>query len=324
MCKLGQNIQIECIPLDRIDLTDTQYKICREEEDITALALAIKERGLASVPLVRPLGDSYTVVLGLKQIKALVHNQYTGKLVCQTTPLASELDYAMLAISDLAFQRQLTPAELIQSLLLLGPFMDPICLSEKAVSLFNTRLNPEYIQALYTIGAMPPQVLELLDAGSLSIKSARRLSTGSPESVACFLALFSVVKSSTSKQMEIITHFLEICAREKLNPMTLFQQKELQEILAHPSDDPGFKGDLLRRYLIERRFPVLEKKRRDIQKKIKSLGLEPGMKLGVPENFEGMTYTLGFEFQTRAEFDHRVKFLDRLSDHPALQEILER
>ncbi|RLB88733.1 MAG: hypothetical protein DRH26_13020, partial [Deltaproteobacteria bacterium] len=81
--------QVLHIPLEKIDLTDTRYQISREADDITGLAQSIKETGLTSLPLVRPqreTAESYCLVSGFKRIKALIHNGYRGKVVCQTLP----------------------------------------------------------------------------------------------------------------------------------------------------------------------------------------------------------------------------------------------
>ncbi len=325
--------RISHIPLVKIDLTDTRYRISREDEDITALAQSIKETGLTSLPIVRPpgesgqsrkSGESYIVVSGFKRIKALIHNGYTGTVVCQTCPKASEADYAIRAISDNAYQRQLSPSELVQSVRLLGRFMNPRVIAEKSLTIFNTGFNPGYIKDLLKIGDLPKQALDLMDEGQLSIKSAKKISRDNPALANCFISLFSGIKASSSKQMEIITNFLEIAAREHLNPPDLYREKGIQEILLHDSKDLGFKGNLLRNYLTQRRFPFLEKKRQEVQEKINSLKLSPGVKLAIPENFESMTYSLSLEFKTRAEFETRVASLNRISTHPALEEILKR
>jgi len=333
MSNPARELQISHIPLARIDLGDTRYRISSEDEDITALAQSIKETGLTSLPIVRPpkesdesveSGKSYIVVSGFKRIKALIHNGYTGKVVCQTYPKASETDCAIRAISDNAFQRQLTPAELIQSVRLLGRYMEPHSMAEKSLIIFNTRFNPGYIKDLLKIGDLPKQAFELMDTGKLSIKSAKKISRDTPALARCFISLFSGIKASSSKQMEIITNFLEIAARENLNPTDLYQEKGIQEILFHDSKDFGFKGNLLRNYLTQRRFPFLEKKRQEVQEKINSLKLSPGVKLAIPENFESTAYSLFLEFKTPAEFETRVASLGRISTHPALEDILKR
>ncbi len=182
MSNPAHEIKIFHIPLARIDLADTRYMISREDEDITALAQSIKETGLTSLPIVRPpgesgqSGESYIVVSGFKRIKALIRNCYTGKVVCQTYPAASEADYAIRAISDNAYQRQLSPAELVQSVRLLGRFMEPQVIAEKSLTIFNARFNPGYIKDLLKIGDLPKQALELMDEGQLSIKSAKKIS----------------------------------------------------------------------------------------------------------------------------------------------------
>lgn len=316
------------IPLSSIDLADTRYRISKGDDDIEGLALSIKEMGLTSLPLVRPMVkscDTYIVVAGFKRINALVHNGFKGNVVCQTLPQASEADHAVHAVSDNAFQRPLTPAELIKSILILTQFMDKPLIAEKSLSIFNTHLNPGYINDLQKIGNfLPPEGLELMDDGRLSIKSAKKIAGVSPELANCFVSLFSAINTSSSKQMEIITNFFEIAAREKISPLELFQDQKIQDILVSDNKDLGFKGNLLRGYLMERRFPLLEKKRQEIQKKINSLKLGSGIKLNLPDNFESTTYSLTFEFKNIAEFTNRVAAVDRISNHPDLVEILKR
>ena len=315
------------ISLNSIDLADTRYRISKEEDDIEGLAQSIKQNGLTSLPLVRPMGksgDTYIVVAGFKRISALVHNGFKGDVVCQTLPQASEADYAVHAVSDNAFSRSLTPAELIKSILILTQFMDTNLIAEKSLSIFNTQLNQGYINDLQKIGTyLPPGGVKLMDDNRLSIKSAKKISS-EPTVANCFVSLFSAIKTSSSKQMEIITNFLEIAAREKISPLDLYQDKKIQDILVSDNKDLGFKGNLLRYCLIERRFPHLEKKRQETQKKINSLKLGPGIKLNLPDNFESTRYSLTFEFKNLAEFSNRVDAINRVSNHPDLVEILKR
>jgi len=317
-------IKISHVPLAAINLADTQYRISRENEDITSLAQSIKEIGLTSLPFVRSQGNSYIVVSGFKRITALVRNGFTGIVVCQTIPGASKADSAVRAVSDNAFQRQLTPGELVQSILLLGRFLEPDLIAKNSLFIFNTRFSLGHIKDLQKIGTLPQNPRELMDDGRLSIKAAKKISNQPMAIANCFMTLFSRIKSSSSKQMEIITNFLEISARENISPIDLYQEKEIQEILDHDNKDLGFKGNLLRSHLVKRRFPFLEKKRRDIGKKINSLKLGSGIKLEVPDNFEGMTYSCSFDFKTSAEFTSQVAFLDKISSHPGLEDILTR
>jgi ParB family chromosome partitioning protein len=316
------------IPLSSIDIADTRYRISKGDDDIAGLALSIKQNGLTSLPLVRAMGkssDTYIVVAGFKRINALVHNGFKGNVVCQTLPQATEADYAVHAVSDNAFSRPLTPAELIKSILILTQFMDKNLIAEKSLSIFNTQLNPGYINDLQKIGTFLPQGgLKLMDDGRLSIKSAKKISGEPPGLANCFVSLFSAIKTSSSKQMEIITNFLEIAARENISPMDLYQDKKIQDILVSDNKDLGFKGNLLRYCLIERRFPHLEKKRQESQKKINSLKLGPGIKLNLPDNFESTSYSLTFEFKNLADFTNRADVIDKVSKHPDLVEILKR
>lgn len=342
MSDLTEEIQVLHIPqvlhiqLDKIDLTDTRYQISREAGDIAGMAQSIRETGMTRLPLVRSQkepkesgeasepSESYLLISGFKWIKALVHNGYKDKVACQIFPGASEVDCAVRAISDTAFSRPLTPGELIRSIELLGRSMDAADIAKRSLRIFNTQFNARYIKDLQQIGTLPPKAHELMDDGRLSIKSAKKIASTPPALANCFVSLFSAVKTSASKQMEIIANFLEIAAREKIPPQSLYQEKQIQEILTLDNKDLGHKGNLLRRYLVERRFPSLEKKRQEIQKKINSLKLGPGIKFMVPDNFESMIYACSFEFKTSVEYAARVACLERVSTDPVLEEILKR
>jgi len=316
--------QVLSIPLARIDLTNFKYRISREDEDIKSLALSIKETGLTQLPFVRPVGDSYAIVTGFNQVQAMLQNNDRDKVVCLTIPGVSEKKCVIIAISNITIQRPLTPVELIKGLVLLSSFMDEKIIAEKSFSIFNLQLNARYIKELYAIHSMPSMVLDLLDDNRLSIKSAKKISNYDPDLVDCLFSVFSAIKISSSKQMDIITCWMEIAAREKINPIKLYHENEIQKILLHENEDAGFKGNLLRSYLNKRRFPFLEKKQKDIREKIKELKLGKDLKLTLPENFESMSYSMTFDFKTLKEFQSRTVSLDRVSKHPALKEILER
>jgi hypothetical protein len=202
--------------------------------------------------------------------------------------------------------------------------MDPALMAKRSLGIFNAPLNLGYIKDLQKIATLPPKAQELMDDGRLSIKSARKISTCPPQLAACFVTLFSCVKTSASKQMEIIANFMEIAARENTRPTSLFEEREIQAILTLDSKDLGYKGNLLRQYLAQKRFPSLEKTRQAVQKQIHSLKLGPGIKFVVPDNFESMTYACSFEFKTVAEYMSRVACLDKISTHAGLEEILKR
>ena len=327
-----QDRKIVYIPLSDIDLTDNRYRVSRAGGDLSSLALSIEKTGLTVPPLVCRQGrsESFIIVTGFKRILAMAKIGMET-IPCQVISGASEADYALCAVSENAFQRELTPGELIRAIEILDRVMDIQAMADQAVAIFNTPLNTGYFKALSRIHSLGSQGLALLDSGRLSIKAAKKIISLDKESIDCLLRLFSRIKTSSSKQMEIITNLLEIAAREKITPEQICKEKTIQDVLYPTGDndkglhkDPGAVGNQVRSHLRQRRYPELEKNKMAIQKKIRALKLDSGIRMILPENFESMVYTLSFDFKNTGEFQNKVSSIDTLAAHQDFIEILDR
>jgi len=301
--------------------------------DLSSLALSIEQTGLKVPPLVCRLQseEKCLIVNGFKRIAAMAKIGIET-IPCQVISDASEADYALCSVSENAFQRELTPGELIRAIEVLGRVMDIQAIADQAMAIFNTQLNAGYIKVLSRIHSLGSRALALLDSGWLSIKAAKKIISLDKESIDCFLRLFSRIKTSSSKQMEIITNLLEIGSREKITTTQVCKEKPIQEILYPTSKDndkglhkdPGAAGNLVRSYLRQRRYPEIEKNRLDIQKKIQALKLSSGIRMILPDNFESMVYTISFDFKSTDEFQNKVSSIDTLAAHPDFKAILDR
>ncbi len=331
-----QDRKIVHIPLSEIDLTDTRYRVSKAGGDLSSLALSIEQTGLAVPPLVCQApkdldSPEFIIVTGFKRITAMTESGWST-IPCQVMSGASERDHAICAISENSFQRELTPGELIRAIEILGRVMDIQTMADQALAVFNIQLNAGYIKALSKINTLGSQALELLESGRLSIKAAKKIVSLNKDFIDCFLRLFSRIKTSSSKQMEIITSLLEIAAREKTTPEKICGEKLFKEILEpNPGNnergghkDPGAAGNLVRTYLRQRRYPELEKNRLIIQKKVQALKLNPGIRIILPENFESMVYSISFDFKTPKEFQTQLSSIESLVTHPDFKEILDR
>ena len=98
-----------------------------------------------------------------------------SRITCRVVPAGKNLDAAMVAVTENAFSRELTSAELIRAIVLLLRFMDAKSIAKNATSIFNMPLNAGYINTLARINTMPDPVLDLLDQGRISIKACKRL-----------------------------------------------------------------------------------------------------------------------------------------------------
>src|SRR6056297_2092839 len=320
------------IPVSEIDLSDTGFRITNPCHDIEHLSTSICQYGIMVAPLVLYGQDKYIVVSGFRRIEAARHAGLS-RVTCRVMPAGDTLGAAMAAVTENAFSRELTPAELIRSIALLLRFMDAERIAKNATSIVNRSLNTRYINTLAHIHAMPDSVLDLLDKGKISIKACKNLVSMDAETQTEFLHLFSLIKVSSGLQMEIITWAKEICALEKISLSRLIQESLLA---TNESDGPGLEGSDLghrdmgalgkqfKAFLVQRRFPALTAAKNQVRKQIKALELDSGLQLAVPENFEGLVYTMQMEFKTMDEFKTRLNRLAEIADNHNFKFLVDR
>lgn len=320
------------IPVSEIDLSDTGFRITSPCHDIEHLSASISQYGIMVAPLVLYGQDKYIVVSGFRRIEAA---RYAGlpRITCRVMPAGKNTGAAMAAVTENAFSRELTPAELIRATALLLDFMDAENIAKNAASIFNRPLNTGYIKTLARIHAMPDAVLDLLDKGRISIKACKTLVAMDAETQTEFLHLFSLIKVSSGIQMEIIAWAKEICALEKISLSRLIQESPLG---TNESDDPGLMGSGLghrdmsalgkqfKAFLVQRRFPALTAAKNQAREHIKALELDSGLQLAVPENFEGLVYTMQMEFKNVDEFKTHLNRLAELADNPDFKFLVDR
>jgi len=310
------------IDFSDLDLSDQRYKISFSLYDTDFLAKSIKETGLITPPVVRLINEKYIIVSGFNRINAQRLNNTKKCIVEKIPPDATDYNCLLIAITALAFKRPLSLAEQILSIRCLNHFLDEKQIEEKAPALFNTRLNTRYIKDLIAITSLPELALTLIDKGQLSFKSARRLADLDTETAESFLTLFSHIKASQNKQLEIILNIMEISARESIEPIFFFNHQSIQTILKDKNKEPGLKTTLLRSFLFEQRFPTIAKTRTHVKEKIECVKFGSHVKFLPPENFEGQHYTTSFTAKNYHEFKARVDHLAKLLDKKELKEIL--
>lgn len=322
------------IPVSEIDLSDTGFRITGPHHDIKHLSASISQYGMMVAPLVLCGQDKYIVVSGFRRIEAARHAGLS-RITCRVMPAGDNLDAAaMAAVTENAFSRELTPAELIRATALILRFMDAKNIAKNAILIFNMPLNAGYINTLARIHAMPDPALNLLDQGRISIKACKRLVSMDVDTLTEFLHLFSMIKVSSGIQMEIIAWAKEICALEKISLSRLIQESPLGVVnngdgigqggssLGHR--DMGALGKQFKAFLAHRRFPALTAAKTLALEQIKALELDSGLQLAVPENFEGMVYAMQMEFKNMGEFKTRLNRLAELADHHDFKSLVNR
>ncbi|MBU0463064.1 MAG: ParB/RepB/Spo0J family partition protein [Proteobacteria bacterium] len=314
------------ININDIDLTDERYKISFSKKDICFLARSFRETGLIYPPIVRPLNNKFIIISGFNRIRAHIHNNRVHNneikiLVYKTKPDTTDYQCLLKSITSLAFQRQLTLAELIICTRRLYQFSDKQQIAEKSPAIFNTELAEGFVGDLLTIGDLPDTALELIHTGNLSFKSAKRISLLEKDTIMVFLDIFSKIHASQNKQLEIILYIMEIAARDAIKPKAFYMNQEIQDILSDEKKDPGLKTENLRAYLFEHRFPTVLKYRQMVREKITSIKLGSRIKISPPENLDSQTYSISFTAKNYREFFENVQNLTAGLENKELKEI---
>ncbi|MCP3872509.1 MAG: ParB/RepB/Spo0J family partition protein [Desulfobacteraceae bacterium] len=307
-----------------IDLKDKRYKISFSDDDITFLAHTIKKAGLTILPVVRPVNNKFIIISGFTTIRALIHNNETKVIVCETKKGITDYQCLLKSILSLSIQRPLTHYELIICTRRLNQFIDKEQIAKKSGAIFNTELNARFVEDLLTIGALPESALKLINDSYLSIKSARRLTGFDKETIQSFLSFFSIIRASNNKQLEIILYVMEICARDDIKPTDFFNTKSLKDILYDKDKDSVLKTKEIRTWLYEKRFPTIFQTQQATLKKITSLKFGNQIKFIPPQNFESQQYTISFMAKSFKEFNKKAKMLTDESNTSMLKEIFNQ
>ncbi|MCK5347757.1 MAG: ParB N-terminal domain-containing protein [Desulfobacula sp.] len=309
------------INIGDIDLTDERYKLSFSQDDITFLAQSIRQSGLTYPPVVRPVNNKYIIICGFNRVKAVVQNNETTILAYKTKPEISDYQCLLKSITALAFKRPLTHAQLIISTRRLHQFLDKEQIAQKSPGIFNMELNARFVRDLLNISSLPDPALELIHLGSLSFKSAKRIASFEREVIKNFLNIFSKIKASNNKQLEIILHIMEITARDAIKPERFFKNQNIQDILFDENREPGLKTKDLRAWLFEQRFPTIFKTRQMTRKKITSIKLGNNIKFLPPQNLESQNVSISFTAKNYSEFEASVQNLHAAIGNKELKEI---
>ncbi len=119
--------------------------------------------------------------------------------------------------------------------------MNSAQMARQSPGIFNRQLNPAFISELLAVSDLPPKAIALLENGRLALKPARRLTGYDSGAIEVLIDLFSRIKASSGKQLDMITCFTEVCKKERIAPATLFNETGLQALFKRDIQDLGQK-----------------------------------------------------------------------------------
>lgn len=314
--------KMETIKVSAIDLSDERYSLFKPFNDSKSLAESIQSAGLIHPVWVRPSDDHYIVVSGFNRVKAFQINNDDEIPVRIVT--GNDLACLKMAIPAVAFNRDISIAELIRCLRRLSGYMDATAIAEDSDALFNTQLNKKYISELIDIGGLQDPALELIDSGRLSVKTAKKLVSFSHDDKKCVLDLFSRVKASVNVQKEIIQHLFEISKRDMTDISAILLKSDVQKVVNASDKDPAATIRNLRQTLYTKRYPQLSQAQEDLKADILALKPGPHLKIEKSDNFEDPHLYISLKVKTMDQYTRSIDKLKQLDRCSELKKIIEQ
>lgn len=311
------------VKLDQIESKDETYRITTDE-NTDVLVESIKHIGIVNPPLLIKDNSNYTIVCGFRRISACRRLGWSSMAARILHVKTKKLECAKYAIVDNAFQRPLNLVEISRSVNLLYGFLHETNHLGVEMAALGLPGNRSLIQKIKKICHLPMSLQNSILSNTLSLSMALELGSLEKETGKGFAELFANLKLSLSKQREILTLVKEIAHRDDASLLEVLNDNALQNILNNNHFDRNQKASKIRKYLKQRRFPIITKAEQAFDTHLKALNLKAGAQLIPPENFESTQYTLRFSFSSYDELqDHKSTF-DAVIKNPSIQKLLSR
>ena len=309
------------VKLSQVDASDGSFRITTRET-VDDLMESIGHVGILNPPVLLAAGSRYIILCGFRRIEAsrrLDRRNIKARILPSKT---EQLECARFAITDNAFQRALNPVEKSRSIRMLSSFFSDDRRLSKELSMLGVHCHESVIPKIKEIVSFSKPLQNSLVSESISLATALEIHKMSRDVQDMFVALFSLLKLSVSKQREVVTLINEISLREAVPMVEILEEAPLKQILNDEGLDKKQKTGKIRSYLKQRRFPAITRAELAFQEHRKKLKLGPGIKLIPPANFESAAYSLQFSFKDLNELKDLKKTFDFLVQNPSLKKIL--
>lgn len=175
---------VEHIPLDKLDISESNVRRRDVTGDIDNLAQSLEEIGLLYPIVVRPKGDRFEILIGQRRYlaaKQLGWDQMAARVLPETT---GDVDAKVLSLSENVQRRELAPRDKADACVYLLQR-----LGTKTAVAERLGVSEPTVRRWLGYAAVPEALKALVEQGSLSASVATRLAQGvTDESTALAIA----------------------------------------------------------------------------------------------------------------------------------------
>jgi hypothetical protein len=288
------------ILISQIDWADTTFRMTYDRP-IPPLAESIRQIGLLHRPLLQKKNsDRYRVVSGYRRLWALLKNKEKS-LLCSIAPEETDQKDLLLYNFHDNLDRGFNPVEQVLVVKRLAGYMPKQDLLQNVLPLLSLPAKEEILARTLKLSEVSPIYLPALLRGRLLPEIIEIVLQQFHSTADLILALFVFFRWSFQKQKEFLADLTSLSHREGQTPESILTSPAITELLHPITGTPQQKGEVLRKTLRNRLFPILRETELLFQEKCSAIKLDQRTRIMAPPYFEGGQYGLEIKFSSSKE-----------------------
>ena len=311
------------ICLENLDLKDKTF-LLSYGYDINPLKQSIGRVGLLNPPVVRKKSDAtHQIVCGFKRVLAL-KSLGVSSIICNVLPpKKNDEECLLLNLYDNVSHREFNPIEKSTAINKLKNYYTEEEIVRKFLPAIKLQPHITQLKVFKPLCKLEKGIQTAILEGRISEHTAIRLSQMDRASRRVLGKLFVILRLSVSKQIEVLEHVSEIAMRENLSVENVIGMQKISSVFKNKKLNQHQKGETVRKYLRELRYPQLTEKEKEFNHNIKKLKLSPGVSFKAPPFFEGDHYHISLCFKDMNGLKKSLQELESLLNDRSLINIIE-
>jgi ParB family transcriptional regulator, chromosome partitioning protein len=311
------DFNVSAVPLDCIDTTDHTFKITTQI-DSSNLVRSIGAIGLLQPPVILPKAGDFIVVSGFRRLSACNSLNQHKIPVRILDPGTSEATCARIAIADNALQRTLNIVEQSRAFDLIRRSTVDQSSWPKIAESAGLPGSQAAINRILPVAGMPDDLQKALVDGWIALPVALQIDRRQKDDAAALLTLLRSLNTGLNIQRELLALIDDISIRDGIPITEVVAREEIQAVMSKKESSASQKVQELRLLLKSERYPELSKAEAAFKRMLKSLKLNPRVRLQAPAFFEGKTYRLTLNIDSRHQLLSLTTDIEKIAKHPDL------
>lgn len=314
--------ELQRVSLAAVDTTDGTYRLGRPR-DVASLAASIERLGLLCAPILAGTDARLTVISGFNRVAACRLLGWEKMPARRPREAADPWRCAQWAVAEKAAEGPLEALAAGRALRLLRRFAPDENAFGRTVRHFGLPDQSAAQARLESLCDLPDTIRAAVNGGMLAVSTALALGRMPPQAALRVAALLSELRFGLNKQREVMTLLDEITRREGVSLQALLDAQEVEALAADSKTDRAQRGQRLRTYLYQRRFPALSRAQQRFESLSRELCSATDARLTPPPGFEGRNFQLTLTFASPSDLVGHRETLERLLSHPDLDEMFQ-